>query len=58
MEIEFNYNECFKNNLKRMKTRYPDDKENLVILRAKEETRVEWVLTLLIGFRNKIQADY
>lgn len=58
MEIEFNYNESFKNNLKRMETRYPDDKKNLVILRAKEETRVEWVLTLLIVFRNKLQADY
>ena len=56
--IEFNYHECFKGSLIRMKIRYPDDKESLNILRAKEETRVEWVLTLLIGFSNKLQADY
>lgn len=58
MEIEFNYNECFKDNLRRMRIQYPDDKENLNILRATEETRINYVLMLLIGFRNKLQADY
>lgn len=37
MEIEFNYNEGFKNNLKRMETRYPDDKKIWLYLEQKKK---------------------
>lgn len=58
MGIEFNYNECFRDNVKRMKTKYPYDKENLVILMAKEKTRIFWIQALLFDFIDKLQADY